>query len=132
MTVSVLNEFTAVGFPGGSDSKESTYNAGDLGSIPGLGRSPGERNGNPLQCSCLENYMDVGAWQATVYGVKKHSDTTERLTLSLLLGICEGIGCRTVEDIRICSSPLYKMVSFLQITYAHPPIYFNHLCCCCC
>ena len=55
MTVSVLNEFTAVGFPGGSDSKESTYNAGDLGSIPGLGRSPGGGHGNPLQYSCLEN-----------------------------------------------------------------------------
>ena len=77
MTVSVLNEFIAVGFPGGSDSKESAYNEGDLGSIPGLGRSPGERNGNPLQCSCLENSMDIGAWQATVYGVEKRSDTTE-------------------------------------------------------
>ena len=42
--------------------KESAYNAGDLGSIPGLGRSPGERNGNPLQYSCLENSMDGGAW----------------------------------------------------------------------
>ena len=49
-------------FPGGSDSKASAYNAGDLGSIPGLGRSPGEGNGNPLQYSCLENPMDGGAW----------------------------------------------------------------------
>ena len=48
-------------FPGGSDSKASIYNAGDLGSIPGLGRSPGEGNGNPLQYSCLENPMDGGA-----------------------------------------------------------------------
>ena len=45
------------GFPGGSDGKESACNAGDLGSIPGLGRSPGEENGNPLQYSCLENSM---------------------------------------------------------------------------
>ena len=52
-----------VGFPGGSDSKESASNAGDLGSIPGLGRYTGEGNGNPLQCSCLENSMDRGAWQ---------------------------------------------------------------------
>ena len=51
--------------------KESTYNAGDLGSIPGLGRSPGGGHGDPLQYSCLENYMDRGAWQATVGGVTK-------------------------------------------------------------
>ena len=48
-------------FPGGSDGKASVYNAGDPGSIPGLGRSPGEGNGNPLQYSCLENPMDRGA-----------------------------------------------------------------------
>ena len=59
------------GFPGGSDSKASAYNVGDLGSIPGLGRSPGEGNGNPLQYSCLENLMDRGVWQATVHGVTK-------------------------------------------------------------
>ena len=59
----------SLGFPDGSDGKESAYNAGDLGSIPGLGRSPGEENGNPLQYSCLENAMDRGAWQARVHGV---------------------------------------------------------------
>ena len=51
--------------------KESTYNAGDLGLIPGSGRSPGEGNGNPLQYSCLENPTDRGAWRATVHGVRK-------------------------------------------------------------
>ena len=51
-----------IGFPGGSDGKASVCNAGDPGLIPGLGRSPGEGNGNPLQCSCLENPMDGGAW----------------------------------------------------------------------
>ena len=51
--------------------KESACNVGDPCSIPGLGRSPGERNGNPLQYSCLENSMDRGAWQAVVYGVAK-------------------------------------------------------------
>ena len=50
---------------------ESAWNAGDLGSIPGSGRSPGEGNGNPLQYSCLENPMDRGAWQATVHGVAR-------------------------------------------------------------
>ena len=56
-------------FPGGSDDKKSAYNAGDPGSIPGLGRSPGEGNGYPLQYSCLENPMDRGAWQVIVCGV---------------------------------------------------------------
>ena len=60
-----------VGFPGGSEDKASPCNAGDPGSIPGLGRSPGEGNGNPLQYSCLENPMDRGAWRATVHRVAK-------------------------------------------------------------
>ena len=59
------------GFPGGSEVKASTCNEGDLGSIRGSGRSPGERNGNPLQYSCLENPMDGEAWRATVHGVAK-------------------------------------------------------------
>ena len=59
------------GFPGGSEVKASASNVGDLGSIPGSGRSPGEGNGNPLQYSCLENPMDGGAWWATVHGVAK-------------------------------------------------------------
>ena len=63
--------------PCGSDGKDSTCSVGDPGSIPGSGRSLGERNGNPLQDSCLENYMDRGAWRATVRGVAKESDTTE-------------------------------------------------------
>ena len=58
-------------FPGGSDGKASACNAGDPSSIPGLGRSPGEGNGNPLQYSCLENPTDGRAWQATVHGVAK-------------------------------------------------------------
>ena len=58
-------------FPGGSDGKESTCNAGDLDSTSGLGRSPGEGKGNPLQYSYLGNPMDSGAWQAIVHGVAK-------------------------------------------------------------
>ena len=54
--------FYLIDFPGGSDGKVSVYNAGDLGSIPGSERFPGEGNGNPLQYSCLENPMDEGAW----------------------------------------------------------------------
>ena len=60
-----------MGFPDGSEVKTSACNAGDLGSIHGLGRSPREGNGTPLQCSCLENPMDGGAWWATVHGVAK-------------------------------------------------------------
>ena len=59
--------------------KNPPVNAGDMGSTSGSGRSPGERNDNPLQYSCLENSMDRGAWRATVRGVTKVSDTTERL-----------------------------------------------------
>ena len=61
---------------GGSDGKESAYNAGDLGSIPGSGRSPGEGNSYLLQYSGLENSMDRGVWQATVYGIAE-LDMTE-------------------------------------------------------
>ena len=63
--------FASAFFPGGSDGKASVYNVGDLGSIPGSGRSPGEGNGSPLQDSCLENPMYGGAWWATVHGVAK-------------------------------------------------------------
>ena len=66
-----------MGFPGASDSKESAGIAGDPGSIPESERSPGEGNGNPLQYSYLENFMDRGAWRATVPGVTKELDTTE-------------------------------------------------------
>ena len=59
------------GFPDGSGGKETTCNAGDTGLIPGLGRSPREGNGNPLQYSYLKNPMDKGAWWATIHGVSK-------------------------------------------------------------
>ena len=61
-----------VGFPDGSDSKESACSAGNLGLIPGLGRYPGGGHGNPVQYSCLEKFMDRGAWWATVHGVTKN------------------------------------------------------------
>ena len=64
--MSIVQEY----FPG-SDGKESAGNAGDLGSTPGSGRSPGEGNGNPLQDSCLESPMDRGAWWAIVHAVAK-------------------------------------------------------------
>ena len=68
-------------FLGGSDSKESACNAGGQGLIPGLGKSPGERNGYPLQYSCLENSTDREAWWAKVHGIRvKHDLVTNTFT----------------------------------------------------
>ena len=77
LVVLILLSLLIVGLPGGSGGKESTCNAGDQGLIPGLGRSPGEGNGNPPQYSCLENSMDRGTWRATAHVV-----TVSRLQLS--------------------------------------------------
>ena len=65
---------TRIGFPGGSDGKESACKAGDPGLIPGSGRSPGERNGHPVQYVCLGNPMDRRAWWAIVHGGHKESE----------------------------------------------------------
>ena len=78
-------------FPGGSDGKESAYNAGDPGLIPGSGRSPGEGNDNPLQYSCLENSMDRGAWWATVHGVTKRWTRLSNFTSSRKEGFPGGL-----------------------------------------
>ena len=84
-----------VGLPGGSEGKASPRNAGDLGLMPRWGRSPGEGNGHPLQCSCLENPMDGEAWWATVHGVANRTrlnDFTFPFFLSLNGGdVCYGI-----------------------------------------
>ena len=88
-----------MGFPGGSDGKESACNAGDLGSIPGLGRSPGEGNGNPLHYSCLENSMDGWTWQATVHGVTKSRTPLSDFTFSthgIFPGKNTGVGCHSL------------------------------------
>ena len=79
-------EFYGIEFYGGSEVKASACNVGDLGSIPGLGRSPGERNGNPLQYSCLENPMDGGAWWATVHRVAKSRTRLSNFTFTLSAG----------------------------------------------
>ena len=77
-----------MGFPrvivkGGRESTCSAIDARDMGSIPGSGRSPGGGNGNPLQCSCLENPMDRGAWWATVHGVAELDTTKQACTVKL-------------------------------------------------
>ena len=75
------------GFPGGSNSKEVACDAGDPGLIPGSGRSPGEKLGNPLQHSCLENPMDRGAWQAIVHESQRvrHDGVTNSSTCYILV-----------------------------------------------
>ena len=73
------------GIPDGTMIKNLPASAEDAGSMPGSGRSPGEGNGNPLQNSYLGNAMDRGAWQATVHGVAKESDMTERLSNNKML-----------------------------------------------
>ena len=76
-----------IGFPRGSEVKASACNAGDLGLIPGSGRSPGEGNGSPLQYSCLENPMDRGAWWATVHWVIKSLTRLSDFTFTFTFGI---------------------------------------------
>ena len=84
-TYSESFSFFSRDFAGGSDDKASVYNAGDLGSIPGLGRSLGDGNGNPLQYSCLKNPMDRGALWATVQGVAKSQTQLSDFTFTLLI-----------------------------------------------
>ena len=86
-----------MGFPGGSDGKASACNEGDLGSIPGSGRSTGERNGNPLQDSCLENSMDGGAWWARVHRVEKSPTRLNDFTSLLVFLPGEFHGQRSLE-----------------------------------
>jgi len=79
-----------LGFPGGSEVKASACNAGDVGSIPGSGRSTGEGNGNPLQYSWLENSMDREAWWATVHRIAKSRTRLSDLTVTFTLELREG------------------------------------------
>ena len=79
----LLESLPQKNFAGGSDGKASAYSVGDLGSIPGLGRSPGEGSGNPLQCSGLENPMGGGAWSATVHGITKSQTQLSNFTFTL-------------------------------------------------
>ena len=88
-----ISKTTSV-IPGGSDGKASAYNAEDPGSIPGLGRSPGEGNGNPLQYSCLENPMGGGTWQAIVHGVAESQTRLSDFTSSLHLSD----QCKEIEE----------------------------------
>ena len=93
---SIQSAKTRPGADCGSDGKASVYNAGDLGLIPGLGRFPGEGNGNPLQYSCLENPLDRGAWCPWGH---KESDTTERLHFHFSAATAKSLqSCPTLCD----------------------------------
>ena len=129
------------GFPGDSYSKESACNAGDPGSIPGSGRSPGEGNGNPLQYSCLENAMHRGAWQILVHGVAKSlSDTTERLTfhfigMAIWLGIKLEIAPHFLSGLKFLVSFCWKVNFFVWLIFLCGnlffPLCFKNICCGC-
>ena len=109
----ILAVFTLLlwGFPGGSEVKASGCSAGDLGSIPGLGRSPGEGNGNPLQHSCLENPMDRGAWWSTVHGVAKSRTRLSDFTFTFTL-----LFISTIMDLS-CSSVYIFISSFISLCF---------------
>ena len=94
MTLASLTKMRIEESSGGSDGKETTCNAGDLGSIPGLGRSPGEGNGYPLQYSCLENSMDRGDWQGTGHGVTKSWTQLSNFHLLLIIVSCKAAVCK--------------------------------------
>ena len=81
----------STGSPGGSDSKESAYNAGDPGSVPELERSPGEGDGYPVQYSCLGHSMGSGAWQAAVHGVVKSQTRLSDQHFSLCPSTCKAL-----------------------------------------
>ena len=108
-----------LGFPHSSVGKESARCAGDPGSIPGSGRSPGEENGNPLQSSCLKNSIDRGAWQAAVHGVARvgHDLATKPPpppeSLSTPAGVWRNLTCYLSQapssfSLTLVSGPEYK------------------------
>ena len=101
------------GFSGGSDSKESTCNAGDLGSIPGSVRPPGEGSGYPLQYSYLGSSMDRGTWQNTAHGGCKGLDMTEWLTPSLFPG--DGLSLNPILPCSCCGTLACSLTSLSRI-----------------
>ena len=125
-----------IGFPGGSDGKASACHVGDLGSIPGSGRSPGEGNGNPLQHSCLENPMDGGAWQARVYEVAKSRTRLSDFTFHFHLFL-DGVICflllscmNCLHSLEIKSLPVTSLaIIFLPLWRLSLCFVYGFLCC---
>ena len=117
-----LSYFPHKGFPGDSDGEESAWSAGDWGSIPGSGWSPGKRNGNPLQYPCLENSMDGGACRVTVHGVAE-LNTTERLHFHFFTFFHFTHTCPSGNHIFVLCMRLFSF-SFVNSTYK-----WNHMLC---
>ena len=107
--VGLRNLYWHPGFPGGSEVKASACNVGDLGLIPGLGRSPGEGKGNPLQYSCLEDPMDGGAWWATVHRLPKSRTRLSNFTYLTQCKCCVS-SCLHVAN---SSFAFWKFLAFL-------------------
>ena len=114
--------FLKLGFPGGSDSKESACNTGDVGSIPGLGRSPGEGHCNPLQYSCLENSMDRGTWQVAVTELQRvgHDWATKHSIANSLNWVVVTYVCSLWDKLLSCTlriGILFFRNGILQLKY---------------
>ena len=105
-----------MGFSGGSDDKESTFNAGDPGLIPESGRSPRNRNGYPLQHSCLENPMDRGPWQTTVHGVANPSEENE-IKRNLMYEHSDELTCKNFS---LARKSFTQLPSGLRLGYDFP------------
>ena len=105
--------------PGGSDGKASACNAGDWGSIPGSGRSPGEGYGNPLQYSYLENFMDEGAWWATVHGIAKSWKLLSNFTFTY---VCKVLSQKSLDSSSIKQSGDKKTL----MIHLYNSVYPNH------
>ena len=123
---------TALGFSHSSVGKESTCSEADRGSIPGLGRSPGEGNGNPLQYSCLENPMDWGAWRATVQGVARvgHDLVTKTTTIKPAYSPARQVmthhHCSLLLDRLAPVRALWLVFQSLKNTWSHQRITFSN------
>ena len=106
----MLSKFLHLGSPGGSDGEESACSAGDLGLIPGLGRSPGGGHGTSCQYSCLKNPVDRGAWQATVHGVTQSrtrlSDSAQHSHKGVVSGSTVGKSRSLSPKLSLSASPL--------------------------
>ena len=114
----ILSEVIQIG---GSDGKESACNAGDPGSISGLGRSPGEGNSSPLQYSCLENPTDRGAWWAAVHSVAQSQTRLKQLSMHTCIGYIDSSLCYRVEP---CIYALYIYFLYM-LNYMY--VYFHYM-----
>ena len=120
-----------VGFPGDSVVKNLPSRAGDVRLMPGLGRSPGEGNDNPLQYSCLENPMNRGVWQATVHRDAKELDTTQRLNHKDHLVISSiGVRKRYIQTEATVSFVVVVVNVFFQMTFLQQKCLIGSFCCC--